>query len=845
MPKPGALERPEIKEGGASSLRISWTIPEVEPEVSNCTIKVRVAGSQRWQNYDFTTSKLVLKGGSVVPAPTCEVTLEGVEEGLAYEAVVAAMNSEGWGELSQPSSPGHTGELKPREKPPKPGPPKLTGMGPGRMRCTWVVPRACPPVEASQVEVHDMTNNRKFLVEAASGKLVTSGRTTFAASRLECTVLAEEGVEYEAAVCCRNAEGFGEYSMASDSTVAGAGGSDAGGMMLVMHEGPTAEVPIMEPTEDGKLKVRWLLPEDAKSTTVKLRRTGDQNWYLCGGTAIKAPAQETIATGLEVGIEYEAVVSFLINGKWGVASEVSKPACIGQKKLPSIPGTPKEPSVYKLDVNQGKMTVRWKYFPAVPQLTGAVVKFRKLGGMTWQYVSPLTGEVLDSEPKDAVMAPASEVEVTGLSAGIRYEACVAFRNKLGTGPDSGPSEVACLGRPLPNMAHCQYCFNDFDIQHSDVLINEDPGAWWCPPCRFRAMDPFNSIVEPYGLMICHIVVRPVIEFSVDLRDLKNWRKEDHDVFLRMVKIGSDNCSQAWPRKLLLEANGNEVINIKEPEEGHVRRDVPKNIVAGLRPGLNTIKITMDDEYLSGYAFGLVRTTPKTAAMIATETPRVDEEASMARVMSLLADTWDQNIDDVDLDRPEDEELSVMISNKLKLRCPLSFEKTVIPVRGEECRHLQCFGLGAYLESNMKMRSMNNRWTCPVCSNVLKPEDLRIDSFVERVLAETADHIEEVLIMQDGSYKVIEEDGSVRGPAQAEAKTAADEVAVGEVDDDGQVTELPMTIGDEDENKNKRKANTISKAAKQPLRKRRARRIREAHGENVDDEVKEVSDNDSD
>ena len=37
----------------------------------------------------------------------------------------------------------------------------------------------------------------------------------------------------------------------------------------------------------------------------------------------------------------------------------------------------------------------------------------------------------------------------------------------------------------------------------------------------------------------------------------------------------------------------------------VQRKVPKNIVAGLRPGLNTIKITMDDEYLSGYAFGLV------------------------------------------------------------------------------------------------------------------------------------------------------------------------------------------------------------------------------------------------
>eukprot|EP00435_Cladocopium_sp_Y103_P046808 s1477_g13.t1 len=39
------------------------------------------------------------------------------------------------------------------------------------------------------------------------------------------------------------------------------------------------------------------------------------------------------------------------------------------------------------------------------------------------------------------------------------------------------------------------------------------------------------------------------------------------------------------------------------------------------------------------------------------------------------------------------------------------------------RHLQCFGLAAYLEANLKMRALNNRWTCPVCSNVLKPHDL--------------------------------------------------------------------------------------------------------------------------
>merc|ERR1719321_32023 len=129
-------------------------------------------------------------------------------------------------------------------------------------------------------------------------------------------------------------------------------------------------------------------------------------------------------------------------------------------------------------------------------------------------------------------------------------------------------------------------------------------------------------------------------------------------------------------------------------------------------------------------------------MIASDIAVCIEEEARERVCNMLAESWgikkpladeedDFNDDD---DRGSDDEISCVISNKLKLRCPLSFERVVIPVRGETCMHLQCFGLGAYLESNMKMRALNNRWTCPVCGNQLKPRELRIDTYVEKVLA---------------------------------------------------------------------------------------------------------------
>lgn len=820
MVKPTTPDRPTVTAAGPSSLRIQWSIPVTEPEVTASTLKVRIKGSQRFHNFDFASGRLVPKGGTSVPAPNCDVIVEGCEEGLEFEAIVAAMNSEGWGEPSDSSVAVGLGQLKPREKPCSPAPPKLAAAGAGKLRITWLLPEACPPIEASQVQITDVGSGLQLLVDAGNGKMVPSGRTTFASTRLECNVTGvKEGVEYVAAICCRNAEGFGPYSMASEPIVlVDPRLSSGSSMALVVCQGPSAEVPVVEPLAagEGKMKVRWSLPEDAKSTTVKLRRVGDKNWHLCGGTAIAAPVSETIAAGLDEGIEYEAMVSFLVNGRWCCESSISKPACIGDLKLPGIPEAPKEPRLLVVDVGQCHMKVKWQLVTTVPPLIGAVVKFRALGARLWSFVNPATGELVEEEP-DIVHVPQTEVDVRGLTQGIRYEAGLAFRNKLGTGPDSALSEPVVIGRLIPRLCKCTYCFQDFDLQHAEYT--KGPETFWCPPCRFRHMDPFNAVVEPYGLLMCHVVMRPTIAFSLDLPDLKAWRKEDNAIFIRMVKIDSDNSSQVWPQKISFEANGNEVFAVKEAEEGHVRRDVPKDISPGLRPGMNTIVIRMEDPYLPGFVMCLVRTQQKTPHQIAAEIPVFDEESSKNRVNALLADTWS-----TPLDNEEDEEITCVVSNKLKLRCPLSFERVVIPVRGEQCLHLQCFGLAAYLESNMKMRALNNRWTCPVCSNILKPSDLRVDGYVERVLAETQAHIEEVLILQDGSYRVIEEllpDKAAEKAAAAAAAAAAAEAEAEEME----MKELPTTIDDGDTKRTRspKRNRPAQVSVVVPLTKRQKRR----------------------
>ncbi|CAE8662463.1 unnamed protein product, partial [Polarella glacialis] len=636
-------------------------------------------------------------------------------------AVLAVMNSEGWSEPSAFSAPGFYGTLKPRAKPPSPWGPKLTALGSGKLRVSWVLPEACPPIEASQVQLTDVGTGKKMLVDASNGKLVASGRTTFAASRLEATINGvQDCVEYSAAVCCRSAEGFGEYSQESDFVANIDAKAQPGGMALVIHEGPTAEVPVMVPLGEGKMKVRWTLPDEAKSTTVKLRKVGNQNWYLCGGATVPAPASDTIASGLEEGVEYEAMVSFLVHNRWCCESEISKPACIGELKLPSVPEAPKEPRIYIMDVGQGVVRVKWKIEQCVPHVTSTVVKFRAVGSKQWLFAHPTSGALVEQtveKDPEAVPAPDSQVDLRGLPQGIRFEAQIAFRNKLGQGRFSKESDIAHIGMLAIRPLKCTYCFQDFDLQTSEYTKSQE--TFWCPICRFRQMDPFNSVVEPYGLLRFHIVMRPTISFNLDLPDLKAWRKDEQSIWMRMVRVNSENCIQVWPNKLTLVANGVEVFAIAPPEEGHVRRDVPRDISPGLRPGLNSVTITMEDDHVASFCFVLVRTQNMTAENIGDQTPACEEEDAQRRISALLADTWDTPLDQEE----DDEEVTCVLSNKLKLRCPLSFERCEIPVRGENCMHLQCFGLGAYLESNARMRAMNNRWTCPVCSNVLKPSEL--------------------------------------------------------------------------------------------------------------------------
>ena len=62
------------------------------------------------------------------------------------------------------------------------------------------------------------------------------------------------------------------------------------------------------------------------------------------------------------------------------------------------------------------------------------------------------------------------------------------------------------------------------------------------------------------------------------------------------------------------------------------------------------------------------------------------------------------------------------SSVLDLRCPLSYMRLDVPVRGTKCTHLQCFDITSYLQ----LQEQGPQWSCPVCSKSTPFEQLAVD-----------------------------------------------------------------------------------------------------------------------
>ncbi|KAK4803662.1 hypothetical protein SAY86_003479 [Trapa natans] len=91
-------------------------------------------------------------------------------------------------------------------------------------------------------------------------------------------------------------------------------------------------------------------------------------------------------------------------------------------------------------------------------------------------------------------------------------------------------------------------------------------------------------------------------------------------------------------------------------------------------------------------------------------------------------------------------------SKISLNCPISHSRIRVPVKGQSCKHPQCFDFGNFVGINSRRPS----WRCPHCIQSVCYTDLRVDPNIAKVLKEVGSAITNVMISDDGSWKAIME-----------------------------------------------------------------------------------------
>ncbi|KAK0426825.1 hypothetical protein QR680_009919 [Steinernema hermaphroditum] len=100
---------------------------------------------------------------------------------------------------------------------------------------------------------------------------------------------------------------------------------------------------------------------------------------------------------------------------------------------------------------------------------------------------------------------------------------------------------------------------------------------------------------------------------------------------------------------------------------------------------------------------------------------------------------------------DDDDGISMDSMKVSLLCPLSRTRMIMPAKGANCSHLQCFDLNSYLMMNER----RSTWKCPICDQTSTAYNLVRDQYFIDILHKTDSSTIEVELLRDGSWRVVE------------------------------------------------------------------------------------------
>jgi hypothetical protein len=139
---------------------------------------------------------------------------------------------------------------------------------------------------------------------------------------------------------------------------------------------------------------------------------------------------------------------------------------------------------------------------------------------------------------------------------------------------------------------------------------------------------------------------------------------------------------------------------------------------------------------------------------------------------------------VALEDSDDEDGSVKMTNEsesnsltFSLLCPIQKTPMETPVRGRNCKHMQCFDLKNFLRINEHVSG--GRWRCGNCENFISVRDLILcglfQAMIDKYKGQISGIRDKVSLESDGSYSLKDENKLRYASKKTTAASAGEEI----------------------------------------------------------------------
>ena len=218
-----------------------------------------------------------------------------------------------------------------------------------------------------------------------------------------------------------------------------------------------------------------------------------------------------------------------------------------------------------------------------------------------------------------------------------------------------------------------------------------------------------------------------------------WIQKHYQVILRalpLTKPANKADVHTWPKDVEVFVNNVESRNIKQRKQASHDRSLwkghcyPLDITSSLYPNdlPNSVTVLSKDPELYVFELALLEKVP-TDVVVSSFLEKAAHRTLSAQESQVRATKY---VQDQTISLDEDPEMEQEITTTfLSLNDPTSMQLIDVPVRGNACKHVQCFDLKYFMEMNA-FPSVR-RWLCPCCEKVLEPDSLVKDLLIQLFL----------------------------------------------------------------------------------------------------------------